>query len=50
MYSRVATTNVSTADGYIFSSKETFVFLLLNVIDLLVNTKLLPTECTDELF
>jgi len=50
MYSRVGTINVSTADGYIFSSKETFIFLVSNVIYPLVNIKFPPTECADELF
>lgn len=51
MYSRVATVNISTADGCIFSSKETFL-LLSNVIYPFkerVNIKFPPAECSSDI-
>lgn len=32
VYSKAETVDVSTADGYVFSNKETFLFLFSNVI------------------
>lgn len=41
MYSKAQTVNLSTADGYIFSNKETFLFLFPNIVYSLMSKQIL---------